>query len=304
MDNTSMESMDAGMVAVLQKAEIDTQIQTAKRFPRSIRRFVDEATEMVTLSEKIAGECIYALPRDGKTIEGPSARFAEVIVSAWGNSRSGARVIDDSGDFIIAQGVMHDLERNVAITYEVRRRITDKSGKRFKPDMIGVTANAACSIALRNAILKGVPKAFWSDMYDAARKTAIGDAKTLVNRRAEAIAHFQKMGVDEKAICATLGVQGKEDIGLDELATLRGLATAIKEGDTTVDQAFPVPKTGKEAVTAKDIDLGDKISAEPETSSKHEEEKKECPSREGATVFVSFCNVDCPKREGCPAFDA
>lgn len=54
-----------------------------------------------------------------------------------------------------AQGVFHDLERNVAITYEVRRRIVDKNGRRYKPDMIGVTANAACSIALRNAILRG-----------------------------------------------------------------------------------------------------------------------------------------------------
>ncbi|KAG1166891.1 hypothetical protein G6F35_017935 [Rhizopus arrhizus] len=106
---------------------------------------------MVTLSQSIAEQCVYALPRDGKTIEGPSARFAEVIASAWGNNRAGARVIDDKGEFIIAQGVFHDLERNVAITYEVQRRIVDRQGRRFKPDMIGVTANAACSIALRNA---------------------------------------------------------------------------------------------------------------------------------------------------------
>jgi hypothetical protein len=188
-------NIDTGVLAVISKAEIDVQIATAHRFPRSVKAFRDEALAMVTLTEAIAEECIYALPRDGKTIEGPSARFAEVIISAWGNSRSGARVVDDSGEFVTAQGVFHDLQKNVAITYEVKRRITDKRGRRYNPDMIGVTANAACSIALRNAILKGVPKAFWSDIYEAARKTIMGDFQTLANRRAAALNAFQKFGV-------------------------------------------------------------------------------------------------------------
>ena len=77
--------MDAGssMVSLLNRSEIDQQIATAHRFPRSVKRFRDEAMAMVTLNESVAGQCIYALPRDGKTIEGPSARFAEVIASAW-----------------------------------------------------------------------------------------------------------------------------------------------------------------------------------------------------------------------------
>ncbi|MDV2922695.1 hypothetical protein, partial [Klebsiella pneumoniae] len=90
--------------------------------------FRNEVLQMVTLNEKVAGECIYALPRDGKTIEGPSARFAEVVASAWGNGRAGARVVSDQGEFVTAQGVFHDLQRNVAITYEVQRRITNKQG--------------------------------------------------------------------------------------------------------------------------------------------------------------------------------
>lgn len=199
-------SIESGMVGLLNRSEIDQQIATAHKFPRSLKRFRDEALQMVTLTEQIAQECIYSLPRDGKTIEGPSARFAEVIASAWGNCRAGARVVSDQGEFVTAQGVFHDLEKNVAITYEVQRRIVDKRGNRYKPDMIGVTANAACSIALRNAVLKGVPKAFWSAMYHAARKTVMGDFKTLANRRTDAIAEFQRYGVLPAQICATLGV--------------------------------------------------------------------------------------------------
>jgi hypothetical protein len=256
---------EQGMIAMLSKSEIDQQIATAHRFPRSLKKFRDEAMQMVTLDETIAEECIYALPRkengENKVIEGPSARFAEIIVSAWGNSRAGARVIDDRGEFVTAQGVFHDLERNVAITYEVQRRITNRQGKRYNADMIGVTANAACSIALRNAILKGVPKAFWASMYDAARKVIMGDIKTLANRRSAAMANFQRFGITPEKVCAQLGVAGVEDITLDHLVTLRGLLTAIKEGDTTPEEAFAsakpaveMPKSKTDAPKAKPSD--------------------------------------------------
>lgn len=235
---TEVITAESGTLALLNKSEIDMQIATAHKYPRSIVKFRQEVLQMVTLNEQVASECIYALPRDGKTIEGPSARFAEVVASAWGNGRAGARVVSDQGDFVTAQGVYHDLQRNVAITYEVQRRIVNRSGNRFSADMIGVTANAACSIALRNAILKGIPKAFWADMYDAARSTAMGDVKTLANRRADALAAFQKYGVTPEQVFAKLGVSGVEDISLEHLLLLRGMLTAIKDGDTTPEQAF------------------------------------------------------------------
>ena len=254
---------EGSTVALLNKGEIDQQIATAHAYPRSIKKFRDDTLAMVTLTENVAAGCIYALPRDGKVIEGPSARFAEVIASAWGNCRAGARVVSDQGEFVTAQGVFHDLERNVAITYEVQRRITNKQNKRFSADMIGVTANAACSIALRNAILKGIPKAFWSDMYDAARKTAAGNATTLGTRRAEAIKAFQVFGITEAQILATLKRPGVVDITLDDLVVLRGLFTAIKEGDTTPEQAFAVSEVSMPTRKAK---------AEPEPQEKEPEE--------------------------------
>jgi hypothetical protein len=241
--DTEVITAESGTLALLNKSEIDMQIATAHKYPRSVVNFRRRVFEMVTLSEQIAAECIYAVPRDGKMIEGPSARFAEVVASAWGNSRAGARVVSDQGEFVTAQGVFHDLEQNVAITYEVQRRITNKQGRRFSADMIAVTANAACSIALRNAILKGVPKAFWSEMYDGARKTAMGDVKTLPTRRAEALDALLRYGISPEQVYAKLEVAGKEDLGLEQLATLRFILTALKEGDTTPEQAF-APETG------------------------------------------------------------
>lgn len=229
---------DVTALAMLNKSEIDQQVATAKRYPRSITAFRREATQLITLDEQTAAECIYALPRDGKTIEGPSARFAEVMAYSWGNCRAGARVVGEDDEFVTAQGMFYDLEKNVAYSYEVKRRITDKHGRRFKADMVGVTSNAASSIALRNAVLKGIPKALWKPLYNAAKKTIMGDLKTLTTRREEKVALFKAFGVTPQMIFRVLSVEGMQDVTLEHLVTLQGMFTALQEGDTTPEEMF------------------------------------------------------------------
>lgn len=249
LDNEYDQSIDAGEGEILSgvdaasslaiaSGEINQQIATAKRFPRSIKQFIDTATELATLDEETAEECIYALPRDGRTIEGPSARFAEILAYAWGNCRAGARTIGEDRDFVKSQGTFYDLEKNVGIQFEVSRRITDKRGNRYKPDMIGTTANAAGSIALRNAVLKGIPKAFWKKAYQRARGVVAGDFKTLANRRAEAFKQFAVFGVTPEMLFGLLQIKGVEDVTLEHMVVLKGVLTAIKEGDTSVEQVF------------------------------------------------------------------
>lgn len=234
----STETFEISTVEALTRGEIDAQIATAKRFPRSLKSFRDRAIEMATLDQETAESCMYALPRDGKTIEGPSARLAEILASAYGNMRIEGRPIDDDGKFITARGTAFDIQNNVLIAFETKRRVTTKNGKRFSDDMVGVTSNAATSIAIRNAVLKVVPKAFWGPVYEACRQVAVGDASTLVKRRDAMLVYFLKLGVTNTKVFQLLGVAGVEDITLEHLATLKGLATAIKEGDTTVDEAF------------------------------------------------------------------
>jgi hypothetical protein len=226
---------------------IDKQIATAKRFPRSITVFTRECESMATETEEIAEECIYALPRDGKTIEGPSARLGEIVLSAWGNSAAGARVSHEDAQFVYAVGYFFDLQRNVRIEREIRRRIVDKNGRRFGPDMIAVTGNAACAIAQRNAVFVGIPKAFWISVYKKVRGVIAGDMQTLATRRAEVFAWMQKRGVDEARILHALGKVGVEDVGLDDFVSLKGMVNTIKEGEATVDELFPDPKAEERA---------------------------------------------------------
>lgn len=234
------EAHEATVVQALTKAELDQQIATAKAYPRSIAAFQRRCEEMVALNPEVADECVYAVPRDGKTIEGPSSRLAEIVANAWGNCRVMARILSDEGEYVTAQGVFHDLEQNVAVNVEVRRRIVNRSGHRFSVDMVNTTGNAAISIALRNAVFKGVPKAYWNRAFLKAVAIAEGSPETLEKRRKAMLEYLAKQGVPEARVLATLGVEGVDDIGLAQLATLRGLATAVKEGDATLESAFGI----------------------------------------------------------------
>ena len=121
---------------------------------------------------------------------------------------------------------------------EVKRRVTNKMGQRYSDDMIATTGNAACSIALRNAAFRVIPMALIKPVYEAAKKLAIGDSKSLVQRRAASVEHFGKMGVTKEMICAALGIRSTDDIQLDHLEILIGYSTAIKDGDASVDDIF------------------------------------------------------------------
>lgn len=259
--DTGTEVIPVNTLGAIIQAEIDTAIRTAKAYPRSLARFKKEALAMATLDEETASSCFYSVPRAGKSVEGPSVRLAEIVASAWGNLRFGARVISDNGRLITAQGVCADLERNNIGTIEVQRRVTDKKGRRFSDDMVVVTGNAACSIALRNAVFRVIPRVYVNDILEQARKVAIGDAKTLENRRAEMVAYFGKMGIVPERVFAAVGKSAVEDIGLGELGTLKGFATAIKDGEASVDETFPpLPKPGAEA-EAKPASRTDALAA-------------------------------------------
>ena len=226
-------------------AEVDQQITTAHAYPRSVDRAVKNIMTLATLDEETAKECVYALPRGGKPIKGPSIRLAEIIGSQWGNCRVGTRVVhvDRVEKYVEAEGVFHDLETNAATTARVRRRlVADRKTGQITDDMIVLTGNAAASIAKRNAILAAVPKAVWRKAYVAVESVIAGDVKTLVERRGEAMKAFAAFGVTPERVFVALEVGGLDDITLEHMTTLIGMHSALKSGESTVEEMFPIAK--------------------------------------------------------------
>jgi len=289
---TELETVRPSALEALQNSEIMSQISTAHRFPRTLSKVKADMMSFATLDQETAESCFYSVPRGGKNIQGPSVRLAEIAVSCYGNLRAGSRIIDTvtTGDnpHVTVQAVAHDLEKNVAVTVEKRRRIVGKKKNMGKidEDDINLAANAGAAIAFRDAIYKVIPLALIKPVYEAAKAVAIGDAKTLSERRDRAMASLGKMGIDEKRVLGALGKAKADDIDLTDLETLFGLHTAIKDGQTTIDEAFPkiiaeakVGAPKEPAKTVSELAAAERKSAEKPAETPAPENKPAGPDK-------------------------
>lgn len=265
-----IEGAAAVTLAAVDRAAIDAQVATAKQYPRSITRALEEARTLATMDEDTAAACFYVLPRSGKKIEGPSVRLAEIMVYSWGNLRADADIVDDDGKYVTAMGTCFDLEKNVAVRVRVRRRVTDSKGRRYNDDMIGVASNAAISIALRNAVFKVIPGAYTRRVYQDARRASLGEGGTITQKRQLALEWLAKAGLSEAQVCEILDVEGVDDVLEEELITLKGLMTAIRDGDTSVEELLRGTRGAPSAETAA---LNDALRGKPAEESEDADEK-------------------------------
>lgn len=244
------------MLQAINRSEVDVQVSTAKQYPRELPKVLNQIATYATMDVETASECFYVLRRNGdhggSAIEGLSVRMAEIIAGAWGNLRVQTRIIGNDGKTITAQGICHDLETNVAVSVEVKRRITDRNGRTYSEDMQVVTGNAASAIAFRNAVLKVVPKAVTKKVIAEVKQVALGQAIDLETSRQNCLANFAKAGVTEKMIFELFEISKIEEIDKNFLFELKGLWNAIKEGSTTAQEAFVKPvEERKQAEEAK-----------------------------------------------------
>ena len=56
------------IIEAQERAAIDIQVTTAKRFPRNLRRVLENSVVIATMSKETAETCRYAKPVGGKTI--------------------------------------------------------------------------------------------------------------------------------------------------------------------------------------------------------------------------------------------
>lgn len=239
------EQVSTEMIYQQDKAQIDTQIATAKAYPRNIKKAVEDSIFTATLDVETASSCTYSLPRGGKPISGPSVHLALILAQNWGNLRIEAKISSIDNKSITSQAVCFDLEKNIAIKVEVKRSIMTKNG-RMNDDMITVTGNAANSISLRNAILKVIPKAVVDKVSKSAKQLITGDISDetkFIKKRNSVLEGFKNTyGVTEEEILGVLGKPSTANITADDLVTLICYAQSIKDGDSTADLIFRAKK--------------------------------------------------------------
>lgn len=249
------QNLQIVQVDAIERANIDSQVSTAKQYPRDIRRSIDNSIVIATMNLDTAQSCGYSLPRGGKLITGPSVHLAKIIVSNWGNIRTEAKVVQTTDKQVISRGTCWDLETNVASAFEVRRSIVDSKGKRFSEDMITVTGNAANSIAYRNSVFSVIPQAITNRVYEAAQKLITGDlsdADKLLKKRTAIVNSFKNdYAISEEEVVKLCGKQTVNQINASAISTLIGILQSLKDGDTSVENLMKPIRGIKEELSNK-----------------------------------------------------
>lgn len=300
-----LEVVTTDSLAAIERVQVDVQVSTAKKYPRNIAAVKSAMLGIATLDEETAASCFYSLPRGGKSIQGPSVRLAEIALSSYGNVKAATRILTvetGANPHCVVQAVVHDMERNVCYAVEKRRRIVGKKSKGGKPDEddISLAVNAGSAIAFRDAVFKVVPGALVKSVYEAAKKVAVGDVKSLVSQRQKVFERFKQMGVSEDRVLQSLDLKKVDEVTLEHLEHLIGVGTSLRDGQTTIEEAFPIksqseskPIFEKPEVTPK-IDENDDApmdfpipAATAEAVNATTEQAKQTPQAEVAYIVTS-----------------
>jgi hypothetical protein len=244
---TELEVVPPSANEAIESAAINSQIATAKRYPRSLQAFKQRATDMACIDEETAESCLYRRPvgmKDGQQqyAEGMSVRMAEIVGASYGNLRVQSQIVEQTERFVRARGTAIDLESNFASSSEVIESTVKKDGRPYDERMRIVIAKSALAKARRDATFSVVPRALAKPVETAVRKLLMGDTETLTKRREKVVAWIGKLGIDPKRVYAALGIKGESDLGMEQLEALTGIRTAIRDNEVTLDEAFPDPK--------------------------------------------------------------
>lgn len=244
--NNEIEVLDAqASIQAFQaqeRAAIDTQVATAKQYPRDLKRVKENSIAIACMDEETAQSCRYAKPVGTKNVVGASVHLARIVAQQYGNIRVQQRIKNIDAKTIVAEAVAFDMETNYAVSVEARRSIIDKYGNRYKDSMIETASMAILAIAERNAILKIIPKAIVDAVYNEAFKCANGDLSDkakLIIARDKALEFFKsEYGASEKQVVALLGLKTKDAIKPEHIADLRGYMQSLKDKEVTPDDLF------------------------------------------------------------------
>lgn len=220
-------------------------LEAARQYPRNIKASVDEATMMATLDEETAEGCFYHLERKAKDgskniIEGPSVRLAEIMKNAYGRILIETGIVEDVPSHVIVYARATDLEKLTSTTIQVKRNTVTSYGQPYNADMRTIAMNAAMAIAKRNAVLDVIPKAFANNIVKRCKEMVQGAAsQNLRDTVQKMVGWFAKQGVTAEMLCEKCEVESIDAITAPMVADLKGIATALKDNTTTVEDEFP-----------------------------------------------------------------
>jgi hypothetical protein len=247
--------------------EVQAAFVVAKKFPR------DEIQAEIRVMKScerygLAEQAVYAYPRGGEKIEGPSIRLAEAIAQRWGNLKYGFRVLDSRDGQSEVEAYCFDFETNthVSRSFTVEHRMKAKGMIKVLTDprdIYELIANYA-QRRVRACILEILPGDVVDKAVKACHATLVkGEANVPhAERITRMVMAFDKLGVTKEMIEKKLGHTIDKTIP-EELADLTQIHNSLRDGQSKRDDWFDFGTKRDEGGKAQE--LKDRMKAkEPE----------------------------------------
>ena len=194
----------------------------------------------------LAEQAIYAYPKGGTSVTGPSIRLAEVLAQNWGNLSVGIREISQDNGVSEVEAFAWDLETNfqeTKIFHVPHVRHTKKGSYKITDprEIYELIANNG-SRRLRACIMAVIP----GDIIDAAvercKKTMSSGKEPIGERIKKLITAFAEFSVKVEHIEKRLG-HTMDATNESELVTLRAIYKSLKDGMAKREDFFEIGET-------------------------------------------------------------
>lgn len=250
-------------------AEIQAAVLMAKQSPRNQGQSYLDIIDTCKRGA-FAETAMYAYPRGGTMVEGPSIRMAEVLARCWGNCRVGITIQSQNAERTEARAYAYDLQTNYMIDqdFTVPHKRTTKTGvKRLtdERDIRELVANIG-SRHLRGCILRLIPSDVVDDAVQQVKQTLVSSDVPIGEQIKKMIKAFNELGVKVEHLEKRLGHNMDATIP-QEIVTLKGIYKSIKDGMAKREDFFELKS--KVAEDAQDelkelVNKNKKETKEPE----------------------------------------
>ncbi len=263
------ERLNVGAVTIESEraiAQVKAAITMAKACPRNKHAAMEKVLDTCSRLD-FAQTALYAYPRGGERVEGPSIRLAEVLANAWGNLEFGIQELSQDEGESEMQAFAWDLETNTrsSQTFRFKHERHTRSGvtKLSDPRDIYETGANLGARRLRSRILSVIDQDLVSAAVKQCRTTIAASVsgsnkKSLSVRTDELVKQLGTLGIKVAHIEARLGHPIK-DILPDEYVDLANIFVSLKDGVSSASDWFAVPKTAtadEKAQSAQNTLLG------------------------------------------------
>jgi hypothetical protein len=298
-------------VAAQAKASVEARYLVAMKNPRSwdtVRLRILQACKRLGFAEGAR----YSKPVGGKSIVGPSIRFAEESLRAMGNAYVETMVVFDDEERRIVRVTVTDLESNLSYPHDITvEKTVERQKVREGQEVIGRRQNtkgvtvylirateddllvkqaAMVSKAIRTGALRLLPSDILEEAMELVPETLLKeDAKDPASARKRVCDAFFSIGVEPTDLEEYLGhkLEGSTPA---EISLLRTIYQALRDGETTWPEVLETKgKNGgfKKADRGTDA-LREKISATPAATEPPSPAAEPKPSKKGKGGELPF----------------